>query len=99
MAGTAAVADAAITGWLGRCPVWAQFISSLAEVSSCPGSGCPDPDEDAQAAESTSDERVRTRTPSFFFMGNSSRNSNAGYSAFGEEYTAETAWIAPARGF
>jgi hypothetical protein len=53
--------------------------------------------EDAQAAEITSDERVRTRTPSFFFMTTPLRNRTPAYPWFGEEYTAAPAWIEAAR--
>jgi hypothetical protein len=45
-------------------PALAQFSPE----SGCGGFGLEEAAEDAQAAVITSDERVRTRTPSFFFM-------------------------------
>src|SRR5207249_3837401 len=53
--------------------------------------------EDAQAAEITSDKRVRTRAPSFFFMTTPLRNRTPAYPRFREEYTAALAWIEAAR--
>ena len=52
--------------------------------------------EDAQAAEITIDARVRTRTPSFFFMATPLRNRTSAYPWFVEEYTAALAWISSA---
>jgi hypothetical protein len=52
--------------------------------------------EDAQAAEVTIDARVRTRTPSFFFMASPLRSRTSACPWFVEEYTAALAWIGAA---
>jgi hypothetical protein len=62
-------------------------------VSDCGGFGSDEGPEDAHAAEITSAERVRTRTPSFFFMATPLRNRTPAYPRFVEEYTAAPAWI------
>jgi hypothetical protein len=43
-------------------------LAQFSPESGCGGFGLEEAAEDAQAAVITSDERVRTRTPSFFFM-------------------------------
>jgi hypothetical protein len=73
----------------------AQFSSELV----CGGVGLDEAPEDAQTAEITSDERVRTKAPSFFFMTIPPRNRTLAYPRFGKEYTAAPAWIEAARHF
>jgi hypothetical protein len=70
---------------------WAQFSPESGSV----GAGLEGP-EDAQAAESTSDETVRMRPPSFFFMA-TPLESNPVYPWFEEEYTAAPGWIEDGR--
>jgi hypothetical protein len=72
-------------------------LDQVSPASGCGGSGLDEPPEDAQPAEITSAERVRTRTPSFFFMTTPLRNRTPDYPWFGEEYTAAPAWIEAAR--
>ena len=80
----------AFAGRLGSSggPALAQFSPE----SGCGGFGLEEAAEDAQAAVITSDERVRTRTPSFFFMATPFA-IEPGLSGFREEYTAPPAWI------
>ena len=80
----------AFTDRLGNTvgPALAQFSPG----SGCGGFGLEEAAEDAQAAVITSDERVRTRAPSFFFMATPFA-IEPGLSGFREEYTAPSAWI------
>jgi hypothetical protein len=72
-------------------------LAQVCSESGCGGFGLDEGPEDAQPAEITSDERVRTRTPSVFFMAIPLRNRTPAYPWFGEEYTAAPAWIEAAR--
>jgi len=63
----------------------------------CGGLGLDEALVDAQAAEITSDERVRTRTPTVFFMTSLPRNRTPDSPWFGEEYTAAAVGIDAAR--
>jgi len=74
-------------------------LAQFSPESGCGGFGLDEALEDAQAAEITSDEKVRTRTPSIFFMTTPLRNRTSAYSWFGEEYTSARAWIEAARLF
>jgi hypothetical protein len=72
-------------------------LAQVSPESVCGDVGLDEALEDAQAAEITSDERVRTRAPSFFFMTTPFPNRTAAYPRFGEEYTGEPARIEAAR--
>jgi hypothetical protein len=67
-------------------------LAQFSEESGCGGFRLDEAPEDAQAAEITSDERVRTRAPSFFFTTTPLRNRTPAYPWFKEEYTAAPAW-------
>jgi hypothetical protein len=81
----------------GRFRADGPVLAQVSPESICGDVGLDEALEDAQAAEITSDARVRTRAPSFFFMATPLQNRTPDYPRFGEEYTAALAWIEAAR--